>query len=163
MIDTVYIIEGIDGLGFVTNKIDCSRLALKHYKERFGDDVPVAVFIDTENDKVIITDEWEFSEVYYIQTIKRLKQRDQEATATMTQYYPIPYSVDDTWLLIHAWAGLIVVYGGRVKNVGRLLDVYPLAYQGKVAWLDGEIEVLEGDETAMPLDEIRHIFERSDV
>jgi hypothetical protein len=81
----------------------------------------------------------------------------------MTQYYPIPYSVDDTWLLIHAWAGLIVVYGGREKNVGRLLDVYPLKQVGKVCWNRGEIKVLEGDATVMPLDEIRHIFERSDV
>jgi hypothetical protein len=75
-------------------------------------------------------------------------------------YYPIPYSVDDTWLLIHAWAGLIIVYGGREKNVGTLEDVYPLAYQGKVAWLDGELDVLEGDPTAMPLNAILTIFER---
>lgn len=80
----------------------------------------------------------------------------------MTPYYPIPYSVDDTWLLIHTWACLITVYGGREKNVGRLLDVFPLKCVGKVAWLTGEIEVLEGDETTMPLDEIRAIFERSE-
>jgi hypothetical protein len=72
MIDTVYTIERIDSLGFVTDKIDCRRLALKHYLEHVGDCDPVEVFIDIENDKVIITDEWEFSEVYYIQTIKRL-------------------------------------------------------------------------------------------
>jgi hypothetical protein len=77
-------------------------------------------------------------------------------------YYPIPYTVDDTWLLIHAWACLILVFGGREKNVGNLTDVYPLAYQGKVAWLDGELDILEGDPTSMPLDAIQTIFERAE-
>jgi hypothetical protein len=81
----------------------------------------------------------------------------------MKPYYPIPYSVDDTWVLLHTWACLIVVYSGREKNVGLFADVHPLKYQGRVAWLDGELEVLEGDATAMPLSEIRNIFLQSDV
>lgn len=73
----------------------------------------------------------------------------------MTPYYPIPYSVDDTWILIHTWACLIMVYK-REGNAG----VAPLTCVGMVGWYNGEIEVLEGVD--LPLDEIRAIFERSE-
>ena len=80
----------------------------------------------------------------------------------MKPYYPIPYSINETWLAIHVWHHLIVIYSGREGNIGKLTDVFPLVYQGRVAWENGEIKVLEGDETAMPLDAIRTIFEKQD-
>lgn len=76
----------------------------------------------------------------------------------MKPYYPIPYSIDDTWVAIHVWYHLVVVYEIECDSGW----VVPFAYQGKVGWNNGEIEVLEGDETAMPLDAIRTIFERSE-
>lgn len=77
--NTVYTISGVrccDHIiraGFVTDKKDCGKLALKNYLEHVGDeDEDPPVTVDTEHDTVTILDDLGYTETYYIQTIKRL-------------------------------------------------------------------------------------------